>query len=112
MTEDQIRTMKRHGIFIGFRGYDHYWLGNLPPEKMREDVDKVLDTLNEFIDRKRWVANFPYGNYNDCFAWYEKKRFIKKVCRLLMPYTIMLAVSVIRYTVLGNQLTIATNIET
>lgn len=74
MTEEQIRTMKRHGMFIGFHGYDHYWLGNLPPEKMREDVDKALDTLNEFIDRKRWVANFPYGNYNSDVLQYMNER--------------------------------------
>ena len=35
MTEEQIRTMKRHGMFIGIHGYDHYWLGNLPKEQMQ-----------------------------------------------------------------------------
>lgn len=64
MTEEQIRTLKRHGMFIGIHGYDHYWLGNLSPEQMRADVSKALETMNEFIDRKRWVMNFPYGNYN------------------------------------------------
>lgn len=64
MNEEQIRTMKRHGMFIGFHGYNHYWLGNLSPEQMREDVDLALEALDEFIDRKHWVANFPYGNYN------------------------------------------------
>lgn len=29
MTEEQVRTMKRHGMFIGIHGYDHYWLANL-----------------------------------------------------------------------------------
>lgn len=29
LTQEQIRTMKRHGMFIGLHGYDHYWLGNL-----------------------------------------------------------------------------------
>lgn len=65
MTEDQIRTLRRHGMFIGIHGYDHYWLGNLSPEQMREDVSKALETMDEFIDRKHWVMNFPYGNYND-----------------------------------------------
>lgn len=64
MTRDQIRTMKRHGMFIGIHGYDHYWLGNLEPEKMREDISWALDALDEFIDRKRWAMNYPYGNYN------------------------------------------------
>lgn len=65
MTEEQIRTMKRHGMFIGIHGYDHYWLGNLPGEQMRTDIAKALDVMNEFIDRERWVMNYPYGNYND-----------------------------------------------
>ncbi len=55
MTEEQIRTMKRHGMFIGLHGYDHYWLGKLPKEQMKKDLDKALDTLDEFIDRKHWV---------------------------------------------------------
>lgn len=64
MTEEQVRTMKRHGMFIGLHGYDHYWLGNLEPEQMKNDIAMALDTLDEFIDRKRWVMNYPYGNYN------------------------------------------------
>lgn len=64
MTEEQIRTMKRHGMFIGVHGYDHYWLGNLPQEQMQEDISKALDVMDEFIDRKHWVMNYPYGDYN------------------------------------------------
>lgn len=64
MTEEQVRTMKRHGMFIGIHGYDHYWLGNLPEDKMKQDILMALDTLDEFIDRKQWVMNYPYGSYN------------------------------------------------
>lgn len=64
MTEDQIRTMKRYGMFIGIHGYDHQWLGNLSPEEMKQDISMALDTLDEFIDRKHWVMNYPYGSYN------------------------------------------------
>jgi len=72
MTEEQIRTMKRHGMFIGVHGYDHYWLGNLSPEQMKEDISLALDTLDEFIDRRCWVMNYPYGNYSQ-----EVVRYIK-----------------------------------
>lgn len=65
MSEGQIRTMKKHGMFIGCHGYDHYWLGNLSEEEMRHDIDMALDTIDEFIDRKCWVMNYPYGSYND-----------------------------------------------
>lgn len=77
MTEDQIRTMKRHGMFIGLHGYDHYWLGNLAVQDnalMKEDIDKALDTLDEFIDRDAWVMNYPYGNYNDRVLEYIKEK--------------------------------------
>lgn len=64
MNEEQIRMMKRHGMFIGCHGYDHYWLGNVSFEKMKEDINMALYTLDEFVDRKHWVMNYPYGNYN------------------------------------------------
>ena len=73
MTEEQIRTMKRHGMFIGLHGYDHYWLGNLPKDQMQKDISKALDTLDEFIDRKHWVMNYPYGSYNEDVLDYIKK---------------------------------------
>lgn len=72
MTENQIRTMKHHGMFIGVHGYDHYWLGKLPVDQMRLDISMALDTLDEFIDRKQWVMNFPYGNYNKDVLEYIK----------------------------------------
>lgn len=74
MSKDQIRTMKRHGMFIGIHGYDHYWLGNLEPEKMRQDISLALDALDEFIDKKRWVMNYPYGNYNEDVLEYIRNR--------------------------------------
>lgn len=74
MTEEQIRTMKRHGMFIGVHGYDHYWLGNLAPEQMREDISLALDTLDEFIDRRCWVMNYPYGNYSREVVQYIKSQ--------------------------------------
>lgn len=64
LTDEQIRTMKRHGMFIGLHGYDHYWLGNLSAEQMKQDILLALDTLDEFINRKHWVMNYPYGSYN------------------------------------------------
>lgn len=74
MTEEQIHMMKRHGMFIGIHGYDHYWLGNLSPEQMRTDINQALDTLDEFIDRKHWVMNYPYGNYNQDVIDYIKSQ--------------------------------------
>ncbi len=64
LSEEQIRTMKRHGMYIGVHGFDHYWLGNLPEEKMKADISAALDVMDSFIDRNEWVMNYPYGSYN------------------------------------------------
>lgn len=74
MTEDQIRTLKRHGMFIGIHGYDHYWLGNLNEDQMKADVNKALETLDEFINKDAWVMNYPYGNYNDKVLEYTQRK--------------------------------------
>lgn len=73
MTLEQIRTLKKHGMFIGIHGYDHYWLGNLSPEQMRADVSKALETMEEFIDHSEWVMNYPYGNFNQDVLDFIKK---------------------------------------
>ena len=65
MNMDQIKCMKRNGMFIGIHGYDHYWLGNLSSEQMRNDITKALEVMDEFIDCHRWVMNYPYGDYNE-----------------------------------------------
>lgn len=65
MNRDQIRCMRDGGMFIGLHGYDHYWLGNLSEGKMKKDVDKALEVMEEFIDRKAWVMSYPYGSVND-----------------------------------------------
>lgn len=77
MTEEQIRTMKRHGMFIGLHGYDHYWLGNLSEKRielMKADIDKALEALAEYIDYDSWVMNYPYGNYSDSVLEYIKSK--------------------------------------
>lgn len=68
MNEEQIACMKRHGMYIGIHGYDHYWLGKLGKEEMERDLTKALDVMEPFIDRKSWAMNYPYGSegaYNE-----------------------------------------------
>ncbi len=73
MTKEQVRALKRHGMFIGIHGYDHYWLGRLKPDELQNDLSCALDALNEFIDRKAWVINYPYGNYSDDVLSYARE---------------------------------------
>lgn len=74
MTEEQIRTLKRHGMHIGVHGYDHYWLENLPKEKMRQDMQMALTVMDEFIDSSRWTMNYPYGSYNEDVICYAREK--------------------------------------
>ena len=74
MSEEQIKTMKRHGMYIGLHGYDHYWLGNLNREQMETDISKALEVMEPFINKNEWVMNYPYGSYNSDVIEYIKKK--------------------------------------
>lgn len=74
MNREQMKCMLDNGMFIGLHGYDHYWLGNLAPDEMKRDIDKALETMDEFIDRDKWVMNYPYGSYSpDVLKYIEHK---------------------------------------
>lgn len=77
MNKEQIRSMKENGMFIGIHGYDHYWLGDLAEEDMKNDIDKSLEAMKEFIDFDNWVMNYPYGSYNENVIEYIKTRGCK-----------------------------------
>lgn len=77
MNMDQIRCMKEGGMFFGIHGYDHYWLGKLPREKMEQDVKSALDFFDGVIDRNNWVMNYPYGNYSEDVIEYIRDRGCK-----------------------------------
>ncbi len=65
MNRDQIRCMRDAGMFIGVHGYEHQWLSHLTSEQMRKDISRGVEVLDEFIDTKSWVMNYPYGDYNE-----------------------------------------------
>ena len=64
MSYDQIKLMKKQGMFFGIHGYDHYWLGKLDKEHIQTDVMKALDFFNGVIDKNNWVICYPYGSHN------------------------------------------------
>ena len=77
MNYDQIRYMKRAGMFIGCHGYDHYWMANLSEAELKQDIDHGLETIDEFIDQNNWVINYPYGNYSDSVCQYVRSKGAK-----------------------------------
>lgn len=65
MSYEQIKFMKRSGMFIGLHGYDHYWLNNLTHDKLIKDVEQSLDVMGDLINKNSWVMNYPYGSYSE-----------------------------------------------
>lgn len=70
LSHEQIKFMKNSGMFIGIHGYDHKWLGEVEEEEMRQDIDKSLEIMADFILPDSWVMNYPYGSYNDSIIQY------------------------------------------
>jgi peptidoglycan/xylan/chitin deacetylase (PgdA/CDA1 family) len=63
---DQIRLMKKLGMFIGAHGYNHLWLGLIGEEEQKEEINKSVDFLNKLgIPKKQRVFCFPYGSFNN-----------------------------------------------
>lgn len=65
LSYDQMKCMKRNGMFFGIHGYDHYWLGNLDKQHMEKDIVKAMNVMSDFITKESWVMNYPYGSYNE-----------------------------------------------
>lgn len=64
MSYDQVRFMKREGMFFGVHGYDHYWLGKMDRESMQKDIKQALDVFDSVLDRNKWVMCYPYGSHS------------------------------------------------
>lgn len=62
---DDIIEMKKGGMFFGLHGDRHYWLNQLPEDKMKEDIDNGLSFFEAVIDKDYIVMNYPYGGYNE-----------------------------------------------
>ncbi len=78
MSEDQMKCMIRHGMYIGSHGYAHYWLNSLPPDKQEVEIEKSLDFLKRIgSDVENWIMNYPYGAYNDSLINILKKKGCK-----------------------------------
>lgn len=87
MNIDQIKCMKRNGMYIGLHGYDHYWLGKLNKDKMKKDIDRSMEVLSDVLDKDSFIINYPYGNYNDDVLSYLRS----KGCKLGMTTEVKVA---------------------
>lgn len=62
---DQLRCMRRHGMFIGGHSYGHEWLDTLDVQDQQRDIDRSLEFLSQIgCNTRRWVMCYPYGAHN------------------------------------------------
>jgi peptidoglycan/xylan/chitin deacetylase (PgdA/CDA1 family) len=65
MSEDQLRTLVRCGMYVGSHSAHHYWMDRLTPEKQESDIDRSLDFLSSLgAATTDWVMCYPYGASN------------------------------------------------
>ncbi|WP_205665677.1 polysaccharide deacetylase family protein [Anoxybacter fermentans] len=62
---DQMKYMKKKGMYFGIHGYDHYWMNMLSLDELKQDITRALICMDELVDSNCWVINYPYGSYND-----------------------------------------------
>lgn len=74
MNIDQLKRMKRKGMYIGSHGHDHYWLDTVSEEQQRREIELSLGFLKQLgADIKDWVFSYPYGAYNEPLITLLKK---------------------------------------
>jgi peptidoglycan/xylan/chitin deacetylase (PgdA/CDA1 family) len=66
MNMDQLKCMRRNGMYIGSHGYDHYWLNTLSKNEQKKEVNKSIEFLKLTGCKVDNIAFcYPYGAYND-----------------------------------------------
>ena len=75
MTPDQIRTLQKHGMYIGAHGYSHSWLDRLSPSEQEKEIDQSLLFLDSIgVSTDHWIMCYPYGAYNESLISILKSR--------------------------------------
>lgn len=74
MNYDQMKFMKREGMFFGSHGYDHYWMNSLTPKELEQDIEAALESMDGLLDISKWVVNYPCGSYSEDVIQYVKEK--------------------------------------
>jgi len=75
MSLDQIKTLQRHGMYVGSHGYDHCCLNSLSTQQQEREIDQSLRFLESIgADLCRWIISYPYGVYNNSLISVLKSR--------------------------------------
>jgi len=63
---EQLRCMKRKGMYIGGHGYNHYWMASINKDIQEREIDLTRQFLKRIgCDINNWVMCYPFGSYNN-----------------------------------------------
>ena len=75
---EQLKTMLRHGMFIGGHGYSHRWLDALNHEEQENEVLQTKQLLKKIgVDSNKLVMCYPYGAFDENLLSILKKHNFK-----------------------------------
>ena len=62
----QLRSMVRHGMYVGGHGYRHAWMETQTREEQEEEIRGTVAFLESVYGHEPsdWVMNYPFGEYN------------------------------------------------
>ena len=73
VSKEQIIEMRKAGMYFGLHGERHYWLNQLPEDKMKQDIQNSLQYFRDVMDPAYLAMNYPYGGYNAQVLAYVKE---------------------------------------
>lgn len=75
MTLDQLRCLRRHGMYVGSHGNRHAWMNRLTPDEQRTDIDRSLRFLKEIgTPVEQWIMCYPYGAHDASLRGYVREQ--------------------------------------
>jgi peptidoglycan/xylan/chitin deacetylase (PgdA/CDA1 family) len=75
MDLEQVRCLRRHGMYVGSHGNRHAWMDRLDPEEQRNDIDRSLDFLDKVgTSLDRWIMCYPYGAHDASLRRYLRSQ--------------------------------------
>jgi peptidoglycan/xylan/chitin deacetylase (PgdA/CDA1 family) len=75
MSVDQLKCLKRNGMYIGSHGFHHSWLNTLDSCAQETEIDLSLEFLRQIgCVAEDWVMCYPYGAHDDTLLSILKRR--------------------------------------
>jgi peptidoglycan/xylan/chitin deacetylase (PgdA/CDA1 family) len=75
MDLEQVRCLRRHGMYVGSHGNRHAWMDRLDPEEQRTDIDRSVHFLDEVgTSLDRWIMCYPYGAHDASLRRYLRSQ--------------------------------------